>query len=64
MSSKGKSKLPTQNDIIEDEELATHQETVPIPMMSGTRIIALRWISPALDKIARQAKQDRPGKKG
>lgn len=65
MSAKGRSNpVELNRDTIEEEELATHQEAVPIPSISGTRLVAVRWISPALDQVARQAKEERPGKKG
>lgn len=65
MSAKGKSSPAELNrDTIEEEDLATHQEVVPVPFQAGTRLVALRWISGALDQVARQAKEDRPGKKG
>lgn len=65
MSSKGKSQVASElnNDTLEEEDLATHQETIPIPFICGTQIVALRWMTQALDRKARQAPQDRPGKK-
>lgn len=64
MSAKGIGK-PTEinSDTIEDEEMATHQEAIPIPYLAGSQMLAVRWITPALDRVARQAPQDRPGKK-
>jgi hypothetical protein len=43
---------------LEQEELSTHQETVPVPYVAGTQLIALRWISPALDMVTKQAAQE------
>lgn len=65
MSSKGKSQVASElnNDTLEAEDLATHQEAIPIPFICGTQLVALRWMTPALDRVARQAPQDRPGKK-
>lgn len=64
MSSKT-AQLPEEIDetTLEPETLATNQETIPVPYLAGTRLIALRWISPALDMVTRQAPDDRPGKK-
>lgn len=64
MSTKA-SKTPAELDdtTMEEEDLATHQETIPVPFVFGTRLVALRWISPALDMVTRQAKDDKPGKK-
>jgi hypothetical protein len=47
----------------EEEEIATHQEAIPVPYMAGTRRIAGRWITPALDMIAKQTKDPHSGKK-
>jgi len=64
MSAKGKAPAEEYNrDTIEEEELSTHQETIPIPFLAGTQMVAIRFISPALDRVARQAPNDRPGKK-
>ena len=48
---------------IEDEEMATHQESIPLPYLGGTRRISLRWISPALDMVTQEAPDATPGKK-
>lgn len=64
MSAKGKAPAEELNrDTIEEEELATHQEIIPIPFLCGTQMVAIRFMSPALDRVARQAPNDRPGKK-
>lgn len=64
MSAKG-SKSPAQLDetTLEGEDMSTHQETIPVPWVAGTRLIAIRWIAPALDMVTRQAPDERPGKK-
>lgn len=65
MSTKGVSAPAEVNrDTLEEEELSTHQEAVPVPYLAGTRMVAVRWLSGAMDQVARQAKDDRPGKKG
>lgn len=46
-----------------EEEITTHQEAVPVPYMAGTRKVALRWISPAVDLVTVQAPDETPGKK-
>lgn len=64
MSAKGKAPAEELNrDTIEEEELATHQEIIPIPFLCGTQMVAIRFISPALDRVAKQAPNERPGKK-
>lgn len=65
MGSSKSQQLPESIDdtTLEDEELATHQETIPVPYIAGTRMVALRWLGPAYDMVTRQAPDDRPGKK-
>lgn len=48
---------------IEEEEMATHQESIPVPHLGGTRRISLRWISPAIDMVTQEAPDTTPGKK-
>jgi len=48
---------------LEPETLATHQEAVPVPLLFGTRSIALRWLTDPIDVFSVQAKDARPGKK-
>jgi len=48
---------------VEPEEIASHQEAVPVPWWAGTRKVALRWITPATQMITEQAPQEKPGKK-
>lgn len=50
---------PERDEVpLEDESLDTAQEAIPVPYIAGTRRIALRWISPALDMITREAPDD------
>jgi len=64
MSTKGKANVGEYDPTtLEDEDLPTHQEAIPVPCLSGTRLVALRWISPALNMVAEQAPDERPGKK-
>jgi hypothetical protein len=64
MGAKGKGP-PAEVDetTMEDEDISTHQETIPIPLISGTRNLALRWLAPAYDMVSRQAPDSKPGKK-
>jgi hypothetical protein len=48
---------------VEHEDLATHQENIPVPYLSGTRRVAVRWLDVALNMITEQAPDERPGKK-
>ena len=64
MGAKG-ANVPAEVDetTMEGEDVATHQETIPIPMISGTRLLALRWLTPAMNQVTRQAPDQKPGKK-
>ena len=48
---------------VQEEEIATHQEAIPIPWLAGTRRLSLRWITDATDMATRQAKDANSGKK-
>ena len=62
MSAKGKE--PEREDApVQDEEIATHQEAIPVPWLAGTRRVALRWISPAFAMATQVAPDENPGKK-
>ena len=53
---------PLQLVPFQQENVATNQQAVPVPYLAGTRLVALRWITPALNGIAQPAKGN--GKKG
>lgn len=44
------------------ENVATNQQSVPLPYVAGTRLMAIRWITPATDMVTQQATGS--GKKG
>ena len=44
------------------EDVATNQQSIPLPYLGGTQVIAVRWIGPAIDQITHQTKST--GKKG
>lgn len=50
---------PTELDetTVEDEEISTHQETIPLPYLAGTRRLAVRWIDGALNMVTVQNKE-------
>lgn len=57
MSTKGRSQdIEVDETTLENEELATHQEVIPVPYFAGEQRIALRWITPALNMVTVQAK--------
>lgn len=43
------------------ENVSTNQQNVPLPYFAGERLIAVRWITPALNRITQKAAS---GKKG
>jgi hypothetical protein len=64
MSAKGSTDLGETNEVpAEPELISTNQEAIPVPLLGGTRMLALRWITPPLNVYAVQAKDERPGKK-
>lgn len=48
---------------IDDTNMASSQEAVPIPFTAGQFAGPLRWISPIYNQRAVEAPQTRPGKK-
>lgn len=38
----------------QEEEIATHQEAVPVPYVAGTRRVAARWLDDGIDMRVRQ----------
>jgi hypothetical protein len=48
---------------VDDEQISTAPQAVPVPYVAGTRKIALRWISRTYNQRAVEATQDRPEKK-
>lgn len=42
---------------IGDETLASTQESVPVPVLCGTRSIAVRWLSPIYNQRAVQKEE-------
>lgn len=63
MSLKAKSpKTERDETSLESEDIATHQETIPVPFICGTGLVALRWIGPATNMVTKQA-EDEPAKK-
>lgn len=54
---KGPNKPEVEKDSIQEEEVATHQEAIPVPYFAGTRKIAVRWITPAISIITKKNKE-------
>lgn len=42
---------------IEDETLTSTQESVPVPVLCGTRKVAFRWLSPIYNQRAVQREE-------
>ena len=51
-------KTPTKQTLLpfQKENIASNQQAVPLPYLAGTRLIAVRWISPALNQVTQQVK--------
>lgn len=43
---------------VEDEELSTHQEAIPVPFICGVRRVSARWIDDAREMETRQTKDN------
>lgn len=58
------SKTPIKQELLpfQKENVASNQQGVPLPYLAGTRLIAVRWITPALDEVRTQVPGG--GKKG
>ncbi len=58
MSSKG-ADIPASVDetTLQDTDLATNQETIPVPYLAGTQRYAVRWLDAARNMITEQAPQ-------
>ncbi|MCS6243785.1 MAG: hypothetical protein H2172_12295 [Opitutus sp.] len=48
---------------VQQNEVATNQQAVAIPLVMGTNKVALRWITPATNQFTKPAPTQRPGKK-
>ena len=46
-------KTPVKKELLpfQQENVATNQQNIPLPYVRGTRLVAGRWITPALDKV-------------
>lgn len=55
---------PTKKELLpfQQENVASNQQNVPLPYVRGTRLVAGRWITPALDQISHNVPG--AGKKG
>jgi hypothetical protein len=46
----------------QEESVATNQQNTPLPYLAGERLLAVRWITDALDKVTESVPAS--GKKG
>ncbi|MDI1336300.1 MAG: hypothetical protein PSU94_08985 [Lacunisphaera sp.] len=51
-------KTPVKQALLpfQKENVASNQQAVPLPYLAGTRLIAVRWITPALNQVTQQVK--------
>lgn len=58
------SKTPEKKELVpfQKENVATNQQGLPLPYLAGTRVVAGRWITSALDRVDVQVPSG--GKKG
>lgn len=55
--------IEKQDVPVQEEEIATHQEAIPVPYLAGTRRVSLRWITDATEMATKQSKDPNYGKK-
>lgn len=48
---------------VQENEVATNQQAISVPLVMGTNKVALRWITPATNQFTKPAPTQRPGKK-
>lgn len=65
MPKKGGSVSDADNDLasLDEDDLATNQEAVVVPLAMGEVKLSLHWISPPYDQTTKVAPSERPGKK-
>jgi hypothetical protein len=58
------SKLTNQTNLLpfQQENVATNQQNIPLPYLGGERLMAVRWMSDALEEESQKAQGT--GKKG
>ena len=58
------SKTPVKKELLpfQSQNVASNQQGVPLAYLAGTRVMAVQWISPALDEMTQKVKSS--GKKG
>ena len=52
--STNRQKTPVQLVPFQQENVSSNQQRIPLPYLGGERLIALRWITPALDQRTKQ----------
>lgn len=55
-------KIPEQTGL-EQEQLSSAEEAVPLPYVAGTQKIAVKWITNTYGQFTKDAPQERPAKK-
>jgi len=59
--STSKTPVKVQLTPFQAENIASNQQAVPLPYLAGTRVVAIRWISPALNEVTQQAQGSKKG---
>lgn len=57
-------KPPVKKELLpfQKESVASNQQAVPLPYLAGTRLVAIRWMTDALNEVTQQVPG--AGKKG
>ena len=53
--STNKQKTPVTLLPFQPENISTNQQNIALPYLAGERLVAVRWITPALDQRTKQA---------
>ncbi len=62
---KGADRTADSQDLgnIEEGELSSNQQAIPVPLFAGETSFALQWLCEPYNQFTREASIERPGKK-
>lgn len=62
---KGADRTADSQDLgnIEEGELSSNQQAIPVPLVFGEASFALQWLCEPYNQFTREAPSERPGKK-
>jgi hypothetical protein len=45
----------------QQENVASNQQSIPLPYLAGVRLVAIRWFTPALNEVTQKASKSKKG---